>query len=234
MAKPTSRIASVCNEIGTGHIGTLTFAAGRDEERAAQHQHHLLQQCPDPRSLRKVCVSRPMVASVQGSKSVVAFRYPRARAAQVKRAAPPQPPCLAARTGQLACHGKSLSTDRSRWSPAPRAGSARPAPNGWPNAAPMWSRWPAPSAGSRNSTTASRPRADRRRWRPMDVTDEGAMAHLCRSIHDRWGRADIWVPCRDPCHRADACAAHHGQGSRQGHRDEHPRAVAAGRASSIR
>lgn len=28
---------------------------------------------------------------------------------------------------------------------------------------------------------------------PMDVTDEGAMAHLCRSIHDRWGRADIWV-----------------------------------------
>ncbi len=28
---------------------------------------------------------------------------------------------------------------------------------------------------------------------PMDVTDEGAMAHLCRSIFDRWGRADIWV-----------------------------------------
>ncbi len=28
---------------------------------------------------------------------------------------------------------------------------------------------------------------------PMDVTDEGAMAHLCRGIHDRWGRADIWV-----------------------------------------
>ncbi|WP_430448338.1 SDR family NAD(P)-dependent oxidoreductase [Rhodophyticola sp.] len=28
---------------------------------------------------------------------------------------------------------------------------------------------------------------------PMDVTDEGAMAHLCRSIHDRWGHADIWV-----------------------------------------
>jgi NAD(P)-dependent dehydrogenase (short-subunit alcohol dehydrogenase family) len=28
---------------------------------------------------------------------------------------------------------------------------------------------------------------------PMDVTDEGAMAHLCRSLHDRWGRADIWV-----------------------------------------
>jgi hypothetical protein len=28
---------------------------------------------------------------------------------------------------------------------------------------------------------------------PMDVTDEGAMRHLCRSIHDRWGRADLWV-----------------------------------------
>ncbi|MEM6389725.1 MAG: SDR family oxidoreductase [Pseudomonadota bacterium] len=28
---------------------------------------------------------------------------------------------------------------------------------------------------------------------PMDVTDEGAMAHLCRSVHERWGRADIWV-----------------------------------------
>ncbi len=28
---------------------------------------------------------------------------------------------------------------------------------------------------------------------PMDITDEGAMAHLCRSVHDRWGRADIWV-----------------------------------------
>lgn len=28
---------------------------------------------------------------------------------------------------------------------------------------------------------------------PMDVTDAGAMAHLCRSIHDRWGRLDLWV-----------------------------------------
>lgn len=28
---------------------------------------------------------------------------------------------------------------------------------------------------------------------PMDVTDEGAMAHLCRSVHDRWGQANIWV-----------------------------------------
>ncbi|WP_341861062.1 SDR family oxidoreductase [Gymnodinialimonas sp. 57CJ19] len=28
---------------------------------------------------------------------------------------------------------------------------------------------------------------------PMDITDEGAIANLCRSIHDRWGKADIWV-----------------------------------------
>jgi len=28
---------------------------------------------------------------------------------------------------------------------------------------------------------------------PMDITDEGAMAHLCRNLYDRWGRADIWV-----------------------------------------
>jgi NAD(P)-dependent dehydrogenase (short-subunit alcohol dehydrogenase family) len=28
---------------------------------------------------------------------------------------------------------------------------------------------------------------------PIDLTDEGAIAHLCRSVHDRWGRADIWV-----------------------------------------
>lgn len=28
---------------------------------------------------------------------------------------------------------------------------------------------------------------------PMDLTDDGAIAHLCRSIYDRWGRADIWV-----------------------------------------
>lgn len=28
---------------------------------------------------------------------------------------------------------------------------------------------------------------------PMDVTDEGAMAHLCRGIYDRWGHADLWV-----------------------------------------
>ncbi|WP_375265009.1 SDR family NAD(P)-dependent oxidoreductase [Planktotalea sp.] len=28
---------------------------------------------------------------------------------------------------------------------------------------------------------------------PMDITNEGAMAQLCRSIYDRWGQIDIWV-----------------------------------------
>ena len=28
---------------------------------------------------------------------------------------------------------------------------------------------------------------------PMDITDRDAMAHLCRSIFDRWGGLDLWV-----------------------------------------
>ncbi|MFV0359526.1 SDR family NAD(P)-dependent oxidoreductase [Tropicimonas sp.] len=28
---------------------------------------------------------------------------------------------------------------------------------------------------------------------PMDVTDDGAMQHLCRTTFDRWGGADLWV-----------------------------------------
>ena len=28
---------------------------------------------------------------------------------------------------------------------------------------------------------------------PMDVTDDGAMRHLCRSVHDRWGGLGLWV-----------------------------------------
>lgn len=28
---------------------------------------------------------------------------------------------------------------------------------------------------------------------PMDITKPDAMAQLCRSIHDRWGKVDIWV-----------------------------------------
>ncbi|OZB14456.1 MAG: oxidoreductase [Rhodobacterales bacterium 34-62-10] len=28
---------------------------------------------------------------------------------------------------------------------------------------------------------------------PMDITKPEAMAQLCRSIHDRWGRVDLWA-----------------------------------------
>jgi len=28
---------------------------------------------------------------------------------------------------------------------------------------------------------------------PMDITNDDAMRHLCRSVHDRWGRLDLWV-----------------------------------------
>ena len=28
---------------------------------------------------------------------------------------------------------------------------------------------------------------------PMDITKADAMAQLCRSIHDRWGRVDLWA-----------------------------------------
>lgn len=28
---------------------------------------------------------------------------------------------------------------------------------------------------------------------PMDVTNDDAMRHLCRSIHDRWGRVHLWA-----------------------------------------
>ncbi|QGX98041.1 SDR family oxidoreductase [Roseovarius faecimaris] len=28
---------------------------------------------------------------------------------------------------------------------------------------------------------------------PMDITNLDAMAQLCRSIHDRWGKLDLWV-----------------------------------------
>lgn len=30
---------------------------------------------------------------------------------------------------------------------------------------------------------------------PMDITDDAAIAHLCRSIFDRWGRLDLLVHC---------------------------------------
>ena len=28
---------------------------------------------------------------------------------------------------------------------------------------------------------------------PMDIINDDAMRHLCRSIHDRWGHLDLWV-----------------------------------------
>ncbi|THD84453.1 SDR family oxidoreductase [Aliigemmobacter aestuarii] len=28
---------------------------------------------------------------------------------------------------------------------------------------------------------------------PMDITNDDAMRHLCRSIFDRWGKVDLWV-----------------------------------------
>ncbi|MEM9708117.1 MAG: SDR family oxidoreductase [Pseudomonadota bacterium] len=45
---------------------------------------------------------------------------------------------------------------------------------------------------------------------PIDVTDEGAVAHICRSVHDRWGPATLWVhtaihaPPLSPATHADA------------------------------
>lgn len=28
---------------------------------------------------------------------------------------------------------------------------------------------------------------------PLDITQDDAMRHLCRSVHDRWGRIDLWA-----------------------------------------
>jgi NAD(P)-dependent dehydrogenase (short-subunit alcohol dehydrogenase family) len=28
---------------------------------------------------------------------------------------------------------------------------------------------------------------------PIDITQDDALRHLCRSIHDRWGRVDLWA-----------------------------------------
>ncbi|WP_209425667.1 SDR family oxidoreductase [Pararhodobacter sp. SW119] len=28
---------------------------------------------------------------------------------------------------------------------------------------------------------------------PLDITQDDALRHLCRSIHDRWGRVDLWA-----------------------------------------
>ncbi len=42
---------------------------------------------------------------------------------------------------------------------------------------------------------------------PMDVTDRDAMAHLCRSVHDRWGGAALWA--HTAVHAAPLTPAHH-------------------------
>ncbi|MBJ6373297.1 SDR family NAD(P)-dependent oxidoreductase [Sedimentitalea arenosa] len=40
---------------------------------------------------------------------------------------------------------------------------------------------------------------------PMDITDPNAMATLCRGIHDRWGRLDLWL--HTAVHAAMLCPA---------------------------
>lgn len=42
---------------------------------------------------------------------------------------------------------------------------------------------------------------------PMDITDTNAMAHLCRSVHDRWGGAALWV--HTAVHVTPLAPAHH-------------------------
>ncbi|RVV99270.1 SDR family oxidoreductase [Mesobaculum littorinae] len=42
---------------------------------------------------------------------------------------------------------------------------------------------------------------------PMDVADEAAMAHLCRSAYDRWGHAAIWA--HTAIHAAPLTPANH-------------------------
>lgn len=41
---------------------------------------------------------------------------------------------------------------------------------------------------------------------PMNVTDPGAMATLCRGIHDRWGALDLW--CHTAVHAAPLTPTH--------------------------
>jgi NAD(P)-dependent dehydrogenase (short-subunit alcohol dehydrogenase family) len=42
---------------------------------------------------------------------------------------------------------------------------------------------------------------------PMDVTNDDAMRHLCRSIHDRWGGLGLW--CHAAIHAAPLAPAGH-------------------------
>lgn len=42
---------------------------------------------------------------------------------------------------------------------------------------------------------------------PMDITNEAAMAQLCRGIYDRWGKLDLW--CHTAVHAAPLTPASH-------------------------
>ncbi|MEQ9242898.1 SDR family oxidoreductase [Roseovarius indicus] len=42
---------------------------------------------------------------------------------------------------------------------------------------------------------------------PMDITNADAMAQLCRSIYDRWGKIDLWAHCA--IHAAPLTPANH-------------------------
>ncbi|MCT4553749.1 MAG: SDR family oxidoreductase [Pelagimonas sp.] len=42
---------------------------------------------------------------------------------------------------------------------------------------------------------------------PMDITNRDAMAHLCRSIHDRWGAVALWA--HTAVHAAPLTPVHH-------------------------
>ena len=42
---------------------------------------------------------------------------------------------------------------------------------------------------------------------PMDITETAAMAQLCRSIFDRWGKVDLWL--HTAIHAAPLAPANH-------------------------
>ena len=42
---------------------------------------------------------------------------------------------------------------------------------------------------------------------PLDITNVDAMAHLCRSVFDRWGRVDLWA--HTACHAPPLAPAAH-------------------------
>ena len=61
---------------------------------------------------------------------------------------------------------------------------------------------------------------------PMDVTDAGAMQHLCRGIHDRWGALPLWGAHGRPCAAARPGGLRRGEGLRPGRRRQRHRAAA--------